>query len=301
MKKSNDRLILFILYFILILSFNLPEFVYAQDSEIKPPVASKVKDGIYIHKSGNGNITISSGDDGLLIIDTGVTNMAAKSDSLIRAGFKKPIKFILNTHYHFDHVQGNNIFAKGGAVIISSVKTREGMMQEWKLTGIPGVNFPVIPPFPKEYLPKVCFNDSIEIFFNNELIKFIHFPGGHSGGDAIVFFTESNVIHMGDLFLPGTFPPVSDIEIYVKVLEQIIATCNENTIVIPGHGNISDKQGLISYKILISEASKRILSLKAEGKTFEEVLALNPLAGLIEKSWIPESLFIYCMYNKDKF
>jgi glyoxylase-like metal-dependent hydrolase (beta-lactamase superfamily II) len=175
------------------------------------------------------------------------------------------------------------------------------MMQEWKAPEIPDTSFPVIPPFSKEFLPEICFNDSIEIYFNNEVIKFIHYPGGHSDGDAIVFFTESNVIHMGDLFLTEAFPPVSDIEIYVKVLDQVIETCDENTIVIPGHGNISDKQGLISYKEMISEAAKRVLSLKSEGKTFEEILVLNPLVDLIEKSWIPESLFIYCIYNKPKF
>ena len=300
MKKSKEEVIIYVLFFTLILSFSLPEFIYAQDSEIKPPVASKVKDGIYVHKSGNANITISSGDDGLLIIDTGVTNRVAKSDSLIRDGFKKPIKYILNTHSHFDHVQGNNVFAKDGAIIISAEKTRKGMMQEWKAPEIPEAGFPVIPPFPKEFLPEICFNDSIQIYFNNDVIKFIHFPGGHSDGDAIVFFTESNVIHMGDLFLTKAFPPVSDIEIYVKVLQHVIETCDENTIVIPGHGNISDKQGLISYMEIISEAAKRVLNLKSEGKSFEEILAAKPITDLLENSWIPESVFIYCIYYKPK-
>lgn len=300
MKKSKEAVIIYILYFTLILSFSLPEFIYAQNSEIKPPVASKVKDGIYVHKSGNANLTISSGEDGLLIVDTGMTNRATKSDSLIRAGFKKPIKYILNTHSHFDHVQGNDVFAKGGAIIISSVKTREGMMQEWKAPEIPGASFPVIPPFPKEFLPEICFNDSIEIYFNNEVIKFIHFPGGHSDGDAIVFFTESNVIHMGDLFLTGAFPPVTDIETYIKVLEHVIEACDEKTIVIPGHGNISDKKELITYKELISTAAKRVLILKSEGKSFEEILAAKPITDLLENSWIPESVFIYCIYYKPK-
>lgn len=300
MEKSKEAVIIYILYFTLILSFSLPEFIYAQDSEIKPPVASKVKDGIYVHKSGNANLTISGGEDGLLIIDTGMTNRVAKSDSLIRAGFKKPIKYILNTHSHFDHVQGNNVFAKGGAIIISSVKTRENMMKEWKVPEIPGAGFPVIPPFPKEFLPEICFNDSIEIYFNSEVIKFIHFPGGHSDGDAIVFFTESNVIHMGDLFLTGAFPPVTDIETYIKVLEHVIETCDEKTIVIPGHGNISDKKELITYKELISTAAKRVLNLKSEGKSFEEILAAKPITDLLENSWIPESVFIYCIYYKPK-
>ena len=300
MRKSKEAVIIYILYFTLILSFSLPEFIFAQDSEIKPPVASKVKDGIYVHKSGNDNLTISGGEDGLLIIDTGMTNRATKSDSLIRAGFKKPIKYILNTHSHFDHVQGNNVFAKGGAIIISSVKTREGMMQEWKVPEIPEASFPVIPPFPKEFLPEICFNDSIEIYFNNEVIKFIHFPGGHSDGDAIVFFTESNVIHMGDLFLTGAFPPVTDIETYIKVLEHVIETCDEKTIVISGHGNISDKKELITYKELISTAAKRVLNLKSEGKSFEEILAAKPITDLLENSWIPESVFIFCIYYKPK-
>lgn len=174
------------------------------------------------------------------------------------------------------------------------------MMQEWRIPEIPGAIFPVIPPFPKEFLPEICFNDSIEIYFNDEIIKFIHFPGGHSDGDAVVFFTESNVIQMGDLFLTEAFPPVSDIEIYVKVLERVIETCDEETIVIPGHGNISDKNGLISYKKLISKAAERVLNLKSKGMSFEDVLAAKPLVPLLENSWVPESLFIYCIYYKPK-
>lgn len=138
------------------------------------------------------------------------------------------------------------------------------------------------------------------MIFNNEVIKFIHVPGGHSDGDAIVFFTKSNVIHMGDLFLTGAFPPVTDIKIYINVLEHIIETCDEKTIIIPGHGNVSDKNGLISYKELISTAAKRVLSLKSEGRSFEEILAAKPITDLLENSWIPESLFIYCIYYKPK-
>jgi len=124
--------------------------------------------------------------------------------------FTNHVKYVVNTHYHFDHVGGNALLSNGGAFIVAHKNTRMGMMKEWKVPEIPEIpdlRFPVIPPFSEEYLPDLCFNDSINIHINDELIRCIHIPGGHSDGDIVVEFKGANVIHTGDLFLKNIFPP----------------------------------------------------------------------------------------------
>ena len=147
--------------------------------EISPSVAEKITKGIYVHDCWGGNITISSGKDGLLIIDTGYPQRAVYTDSIIRAAFGKPVRYILNTHLHYDHVSGNHLLAKDGAVILAHQNTRKRMLEEWKVPEFAGIKFPVIPPFKDDYLPKLCFSDSITIYFsdsitiyfNDEIIK----------------------------------------------------------------------------------------------------------------------------------
>jgi len=278
--------------------FNL----YSQEAEIPESAAVKVAEGLYVHDQWGTNITICSGKDGLLIIDTGSSGAAEYSDSTIRAGFHKAIKYVINTHYHFDHVGGNLLFSNGGAVIVAHKNTRMRMMKEWKVPEIPEIpelRYPVIPPFPEESLPDLCFNDSIDIHLNDELVRCIHIPGGHSDCDVVVKFKDANVIHAGDLFLTIYFPPIEgSVEGYLAAVEQIIGMCDENTIVIPGHGPISDRKGLEEYYEIVSVASNRITSLKSEGKSLKEVLDSDPLADIgVGESYGLKELFIYCVYN----
>jgi len=278
--------------------FNL----YSQEAEIVESAAVEVADGLYVHERWGANITISSGKDGLLIIDTGYPGSAEYSDSTIRAEFHKPIKYVINTHYHPDHVGGNQLLSDGGALIVAHRNTRVRMMKEWKrpkIPELPDMKYPVIPPYEEEYLPDLCFNDSIDIHINDELVHCVHIPGGHSGCDVVVEFKDANVIHAGDLFLTIYFPPIEGTaEEYLAAVEQIIGMCDENTIVIPGHGPISDRKGLEEYYEIISVASNRINSLKSEGKSLKEVLDSNPLADIgVGESYGLKELFIYCVYN----
>jgi len=278
--------------------FNL----YSQEVEIPESAAVKVADGLYVHERWGANITINSDKDGLLIIDTGYPGSAEYSDSTIRAGFHKPVKYVINTHYHYDHVGGNALLSNGGAIIVAHKNTRMRMMKEWKVPEIPEIpdlRVPVIPPFSEEYLPDLCFNDSIDIHINDELVRCIHIPGGHSDCDVVVQFKDANVIHTGDLFFKNSFPPIEGtIDRYLAAVERIIGMCDENTIVIPGHGPISDRKGLKEYYEILSTASNRINSLKSEGKSLKEVIDSNPLVGAqLGESYAFKEIFIYCVYN----
>jgi glyoxylase-like metal-dependent hydrolase (beta-lactamase superfamily II) len=302
MKRFSLTLFSARIFFALTLILGSYTCTYAQVQEIPESVAIKITDGIYVHERNGANITISSGKDGLLIIDTGYRNSAAYSDSIIRAEFQKPVKYVLNTHLHFDHVGGNDLFSRGGAVIVAHENTRKRMMKEWRpleINELPNLRIPIIPPYPDEYLPDLCFYDSIHIHFNDQHIRCVHIPGGHSDGDVVIQFRDENVIQTGDLFLSNAFPPIEGTtKGYLAAVEQIIGMCDENTIVIPGHGHVSDRNGLINYHELISNASKRINSLKAEGKDLTEVLESNPFEDLLEgESKAFQELFIYCVYN----
>lgn len=258
----------------------------------------QVKNNVYIHNQFGSNITILEAKEGLLIIDTGYPNLALHSDSIIKARFKKGIVYIISTHHHYDHTGGNDIFSREGAKIIAFEGTRSSMLKEWIPPVVPGVKHVVLPPFKEDFLPEICFYDSMIIYFGNEKLKLIHIPGGHSNNDIITKFENSNVMHTGDLFLSNYFPPFSgEIESYIKAVDSVITFCNENTVVIPGHGPISDKDGLISYKKRLLEGHDRILKLKSEGKSFEEVIKSKPLKDLLQTDNDRDyRLFIYCVY-----
>lgn len=299
MKQDSNQARLFqacSLIFIICLTGPL----YSQETEIPASVAKKVVEGIYVHNCWGANLTILSGEDGLLIVDTGYPAKAAFTDSIIHATFGKPVRYIVNTHYNYDHVGANHMFAKRGAVLVAHEKIRPRLKTEWNVPEIAGLKYPVIPPFPEEFLPDISFNDSITIYMNSEVISCRHMPEAHSDCDVVIHFKKANVIQTGDLFLSNSFPPLEyPIESYLAAVDEIINSCDEQTIVIPGHGPVSDRKGLLAYRKRLSKGAQRIRKLKSEGKTLDEVIAADPLQGLLEgKHYVPDPVFIYCVYNE---
>jgi len=265
----------------------------------------KVTEGIYRIKNFGCNIAVMTGDDGVLIIDTGDQAAALKTDSVIKTISNKPVRYVLNTHFHLDHVGANKKLSEGGSVIVAQENTRQRMSEVWNVPAIAGVTYPVIPPYSEDYLPKICFRDSIAIYFNNETIQGIHFPNGHSDSDVIYFFRKANVIHAGDLFLSNGFPVIDiyyggSIDGYIRAVDNMIRLCNERTIVIPGHGAPSDRQGLVEYRDMLSKARTNIEKLVKEGKTLEEVIAADPTKDLFKlgKSWLPAPMFVDVVYKE---
>jgi len=265
----------------------------------------KVTEGIYRIKNFGCNIAVMIGDDGVLIIDSGDQAAAVKTDSVIKTISNKPVRYVLNTHFHFDHVGGNKKLSGNDAVIVAQENTRQRMMTEWNVPTVAGVTYPVIPPYSEDYLPKICFQNSINIYFNNDTIQGIHFLNGHSDSDVIYFFRKANVIHTGDLFLSNGFPIIDiynggSIDGYLRAVDNIISLCNERTIVIPGHGATSDRQGLVDYRNMLSTAKTNIEKMIKEGKTLEQVTASDPTKDLFKggKSWLPASIFIDVVYKE---
>ena len=297
MKKCVFPKLNFLALFLLTMGLN--NFMNAQESEIDPQVAQKIAPGLFIHPAAGSYSTIFSGKDGLLIIDTGMPFEAAKSDSLIQSQFKKPIKYLINSHSHYDHAGGNKYFADDATIIIAHENARKEMLSVWEKPKELGLRLPVIQPYTDESLPDICYYDSLEIHFNDENIKLYHVPDAHTTGDTYVFFQKLNAIHTGDIFITlNAFPPFEgSFNGLIRSLDVLIKRCDENTIVIPGHGPVSNRNDVIKFKEILLTAYDKIIKLKEEGNSFEEIVNAHPLAGLLTgKKYIPDRMFIYSVF-----
>jgi len=243
--------------------------------------ATKVAGNIYMLEGAGGNIGVSAGTDGILIVDDQFAPLADK----IRAALKEinpgQLRFVLNTHYHGDHTGSNVVFGRE-ATIIAHDNVRARLATEQTVRG------QKIPASPKEALPVITYAQSVSIHFNGEEIRVIHFPAGHTDGDSIIFFHTSNVIHMGDHFFTNRFPFVDiehggSVEGLTRNVEAIIARVPADSKIIPGHGPLSTIDDLKLYRRMLTETTALIRKGMAEGKTLEQLKA----AGLPDewKTW----------------
>jgi glyoxylase-like metal-dependent hydrolase (beta-lactamase superfamily II) len=270
---------------------------FAQQQEPKPIQPIPVTDTIHVIDLGV-NIAAFTGPDGVLLVDSGYKNQAPRLQQAIADAFAQPVRYLLNTHLNYDHVGGNERLAQGGAVIVAHETTRRRMTEEWRVGEVLGM--PVIPPFPQQALPVLCFRDTMTIHFNNETVQLIHIPGGHTDCDAIVRFREANVIHTGDLFYSHSFPVFEGkVDGCIAAVDEILQSCDDETRIIPGHGPVSDRAGLVAYREMLVAGRNRIDSLVEEGHTLEEIVAMDPISELCPggKCWAPPRYFIYCVVH----
>jgi len=268
-------------YALLVVCFTAAHARAQQDFSRVQMKATKAGGNIYMLEGAGGNIGVSAGADGLLIVDDQFAPLADK----IRAALKEinpgQLRFVLNTHYHGDHTGGNPVFGREGTIIAHD-NVRGRLATEQTVRG------QKIPASPKEGLPVITFNQSVSIHFNGEEIRAIHFPAGHTDGDSVIFFTASNVIHMGDHFFAGRFPFVDlehggSVEGLTQNIEAVIARAPADVKIIPGHGPLSTLDDLKLYRRMLSETTALVRKGMAEGKT----LAQLKTAGLPDewKQW----------------
>ncbi len=261
-------------------------YAHSHDPFEKVQITSiNVNNGIHMLMGQGGNIGLSVGEDGIFMIDDQFAPLSKKIKTSISKISKKPIKFLINTHWHFDHTGGNENFAKDGIVIVSHDNVRKRMSKD---NFIKAFN-KKIPAAKKVALPMVTFNDSISFFLNNEEIEIIHQSNAHTDGDSVVFFKTSNVIHTGDIYFNGFYPFIDSsskgsIDGVIKSVNYILTRVDDKTKIIPGHGKLSNKNELINYRDTLVILRDRMKSLVKEGKTVEEVVALKPNADL-DKTW----------------
>ena len=233
--------------------------------------ATKVAGNVYMLEGAGGNIGVSVGDDGLLIVDDQFAPLADKIRAALKGLADKKLRFILNTHWHGDHTGGNVAFGPE-ATIIAQDNVRKRLATEQKLTTL---NM-TVPPSPKEALPVITFNDSLSVHFNGEDIRAIHYPHGHTDGDSVIFFSASNVVHLGDDFFAGRFPFVDlesggSVEGLVKNIGELIGKIPPGAKLIPGHGPISTLDDLKSYHRMLQQTTEIVRQKIAAGKTLDQI------------------------------
>jgi cyclase len=229
----------------------------------------KVQGSVYMLTGAGGNIGVSVGDDGIVIVDDQFAPLAPKIKEALKSISTKPIKFIINTHYHGDHTGGNEIFGHDAPIIAhDNVRTR--LAAGSKALGRE------TPPAPKGALPVITFNDTATIHVNGEDIKAVHFPHGHTDGDAVIFFPKSNVVHMGDDLFFAQFPFIDldnggSVRGLIKNLEAIMPMLDEGTKLIPGHGSLGDKPALQEWINMLKGTVAIMNEAIQKGKTIEQI------------------------------
>jgi glyoxylase-like metal-dependent hydrolase (beta-lactamase superfamily II) len=241
------------------------------------PVAA----GVYMLEGIGGNIGLSVGKDDAFIIDDQFAPLSAKIKAAVATVTPKPVRFVVNTHWHFDHVGGNEAMAGSGAIIFAHENTRRRMSKE---QFIEAFNMKV-PASPAAALPVITFSDTITFYTNDDTVRTFHVANAHTDGDAIIFFTRANAVHMGDTFLNGRYPLI-DVSTggsligMIRASDQALAMTNADTRFIPGHGPLGTRSDLLRYRAMLVTTRERVGKLIAQHRTLRQILDAKPLADL---------------------
>lgn len=239
-------------------------------AENKTFTVSDIKPGFHLLQGKGGNILLSEGTEGLLIVDSDYSEMTPALEKTL-ARYDGGLKYVLNTHWHGDHTQGNQTLGhKADIIAHDNVYTRLNSRQEVKLFNM------VSEPYDAHALPNITFDHSLTLHFNNETIKALHLPNGHTDGDSIIFFENANIVHMGDHYFNGMFPFVDvDSQGSVRGIANNIAgmldKIDDKTVVVPGHGAISNKKELVSYKDMLLGTANEVEAMMKDSMSLQAI------------------------------
>lgn len=270
--KSNLYLILLFVFFL------AKNTIFAQQNMDKAEIKTiKIKDHIHMLQwSGAGNMLLLSGKDGNILIDDQFAPLSEKINKSIQAINPGNVKFLFNTHYHGDHAGGNANFAKMGATILAHANVRARLTADSSKLKFAKL----AKPEPVEAWPVMTFNDGMNLYLNNEDIVIFHVDNAHTDGDAMFYFPKSNVLHTGDCFMKDRFPFIDrnsggSIEGWLKAVSQALTVVDDETIIMPGHGDLANKKDYRKIRDAVMQIRDDIKKNIKAGKKLEEVLALK--------------------------
>jgi len=273
---------------------------FAQEQAVEY-IATPLSSTVTMIKGKGGNIAVSSGKDGVFIIDDQLKPLTDQLLASIAKVSEQPIRFVINTHYHGDHVGGNETLGSTGSVIIAHDNIRQ------RMTSDQFSNFfnETTPAWPKNSLPVVTFNDRVTLHLNGEAVTVMHVPRGHTDGDSIVHFPDSNVLHMGDIFFNGLYPFIDldgggSIQGMIAAMELGMGLTDDETQVIPGHGPMSDLKGMQEYHAFLTKARDNVKALIDQGMSLEQAIEAKPTAEwdeILGKVWITPEQLVTFIYN----
>jgi len=237
--------------------------------------ATRVSGNVWMLEGAGGNIGLLVGEDGVLMVDDQYAPLSEKIVAAIRKISDKPIRYLVNTHWHGDHTGGNENFGKMGVQIVAHDNVRTRLMTgQATLLG-------KMDPQPKIALPVITFDNTVTYYINGETMHVYKVPPAHTDGDVFVRFKNAKVVHTGDVFAGYRYPYVDTInggsaQGILKAVDDLIPTLDDDTKVIPGHGSLSTKKDVIAYRNMIATVDARVAALVKQGKNLQEVQAANP-------------------------
>jgi cyclase len=264
---------LYLLVFLLAVHFSLAQQNF--DTVKIQPV--KVKNNIFMLKGSGGNMGLLIGKEGNLLIDDQFAPLSEKINAAIQSIDSNPLKFLVNTHIHGDHTGGNDNFQKMGVTILAQENVRERMSKEQVNKQLNRTT----PPRDPSALPVITFDDRIQLYLNGEDVNVFHFSeGSHTDGDAIIHFTKSNVFHTGDVFVRYGYPFIDyssggSANGFIHVLGKLLSLMDEETLVIPGHGELAKKSDVKLFRDRMVDIRDQVLAALKKGKKPEEIPALG--------------------------
>ena len=238
----------------------------------------KVADDLYVLFGIGGNIGVSVGAQGVLIVDDQFPQMIPKIGDAIREIGGGAVTFAVNTHWHFDHAEGNLALGPGGTWLVSQANSREMMLDD-HIINLVAMRYEQ-KAYPQTALPVITYDDAMQFHFNGQQIDLLHFGPAHTTGDTAVIFRGTNAVHLGDVFNRG-YPFIDadnggDLSGMIAFCQAVLDTIDEKTVVIPGHGEISDYDGLQQYIAMLQDMKQTIGQMIGEGRSLGEVVAARP-------------------------
>jgi len=261
---------------------------------------TQVAEGIYMLEGEGGNIGVSSGEDGVYLIDDQFAPLTPKITAAVKAISDKPIRFLINTHWHGDHVGGNENFGKAGVVIVA----HDNVYKRMSVGGAIQLLKQNYAPAPKAALPVISFSETATFHLNGDDVTSIHLPPAHTDGDSLVRFAKANVIHSGDVFAAYRYPFIDvesggSVKGVLRAIDRLLPMLDDDTKLIPGHGGLSGKKDVLAYRKMIATVVGRIEPMARSGKTLQQVLAAKPTREFDEEwgKFRKPDAFVEIVYN----
>ena len=255
----------------------------AQKNDV-PLTVTDLGHGLYMMEGAGGNLGLSVGADGAFLIDDQFGYMSDKIKVAVEARSEQPLHYVINTHFHGDHTGGNEAMTATGATIIAQENVRT------RLLAPPDRGDGAPDPAPAEALPIITFSERVNFYWNDHTIQVTHPLNAHTDGDAVIYFADANVLHMGDTYFAKRWPFIDlaaggSIAGYIKTLEDYAAKIDDDTKIIPGHGPLSNRAEMLAMANDLKKAQSLVLELKQQGLEVEAILAAKPLEQFSHYDW----------------
>lgn len=256
--------------------------------------AEKVGENLWVLFGRGGNILASIGEQGVLIVDDQFPELVTANRAKIRELGGGDIDFVVNTHWHFDHADGNKVLGPEGSWIFAQANSRRMMTKDNVINTV--VRPPIEQPgYPPDALPVATFNERMQLHFNGEPIDLLHFGPAHTTGDTAVVFRGHNVVHMGDVYNNSGYPFIDadnggELDGIIRFCEAVLEEIDEDTVVVPGHGPVATYADMAAYVTMLKEIRAVMAALIEEGASLEEIVAAKPTAKWDESKGDPTRL-----------